>query len=70
DIPGQGSGGPGILSLNFQVRVLPDVPRGIYQATASLVASNGSATQNELQLNFSALAPVEVTGAGPAPSNS
>lgn len=70
DIPGQSSGGPGILSLNFQVRVLPDVPRGIYQATASLVASNGSATQNELQLNFAALAPVEVTGAGPTPSNS
>lgn len=62
DIPGQGSGGPGILSLTFQVRVLPDVPRGIYQATASLVASNGSPTQNQIQINYAALAPVEVTG--------
>ena len=69
DVPGQGGGGPGILSLTFQVRVLPDVPRGIYQATATLVASNGSTTQNEVQLNYSALAPVEVTGPGPAPSN-
>ncbi|MHB1526021.1 MAG: COG1361 family protein [Candidatus Dormibacteria bacterium] len=69
EIPGQGSGGPGILSLTFQVMVLPDVPRGIYQATATLVASNGSTTQDQIQLNYAALAPVEVTGPGPAPSN-
>ncbi len=69
DIPGQSGGGPGILSLSFQVTVLPDVPRGIYQATATLVASNGSTTQDQIQLNYTALAPVEVTGPGPAPSN-
>ncbi len=65
DIPGQSSSGPGILTLTFEVKVLPDVPRGVYQATASLVASNGSPTENELQLNYGSLAPVTVTGPQP-----
>jgi len=65
DIPGQSSSGPGILTLTFEVKVLPDVPRGVYQATAGLVASNGSPTENELQLNYGALAPVTVLGPQP-----
>ncbi len=62
DIPGEGSGGPGVLSLTFQVKVLPDVGAGVYQASATVVAGTGSSSENELQLNFTGLAPVQVTG--------
>lgn len=62
DVPGQGSGGPGILTLEFSVKVLPDVGAGVYPATASVIAGDGSTTQNDVQLNFNSLAPVEVTG--------
>lgn len=62
DIPGQSGAGPGLLTLTFQVEVLPDVGRGVYSATAGLVASNGSASQNDLQLNYGPLAAVTVTG--------
>ena len=62
DIPGQSGSGPGLLTLTFEVKVLPDVGRGVYSATAGLVASNGSASQNEVQLNYGPLAAVTVTG--------
>lgn len=62
DIPGQGSGGPGILSLDFTVKVLADVGAGVYPATASVVAGDGSTTQNDIQVNVNSLAPVQVTG--------
>lgn len=62
EIPGQGSGGPGVLSLSFQVRVLPDVGPGVYQASATVVAGTGSSTENELQSDYTGLAPVQVTG--------
>lgn len=62
DIPGRSGSGPGILSISFEVQILADVGRGIYLASAGLVASNGSPTQNDLQLNYGALAPVTVTG--------
>ena len=63
DVPGAGSSGPGILSLNFTVEVLPLVPVGTYTCSASLVASTGSQTQNYIQQNYTALAAVQVTGA-------
>lgn len=62
DIPGKSSSGPGTLSLTFQVLVLAIVPGGIYTASASVVASTGSQTGNYLQQNYTALAPVQVTG--------
>lgn len=64
DVPGQNSGGPGVLEISFQVQVLSDVGRGIYQATATVVASNGSSDENDIELNYDSLAPVEVTGPG------
>jgi uncharacterized repeat protein (TIGR01451 family) len=63
DVPGAGSAGPGILSMSFTVEVLPTVPHGIYTCSASLVASTGSQTQDFIQHNYTALAPVQVTGA-------
>ncbi len=60
-IPGRGSGGPGVLNIAFQVQVQKVVPTGIYQSSASVVASTGSSTQNDLMANYSALAPVDVT---------
>lgn len=62
DIPGAGSSGPGTLSLTFTVQVLAIVPAGIYTCSATLVASTGSQTQNYLQTNYGALAPLQVTG--------
>ena len=62
DIPGQSGSGPGLLTLTFEVKVLPDVGRGVYSATAGMVAGNGSASQNEVQLNYGPLAAVTVTG--------
>ncbi|MGH7640184.1 MAG: hypothetical protein ACREN7_03615 [Candidatus Dormibacteria bacterium] len=62
DLPGAGSGGPGVVSINFTVEVLPLVPRGTYTCTAVLVASTGSQTQNYIQNDYTSLAPVVVTG--------
>ena len=62
DVPGAGSGGPAVLSLSFSVLVLATVPQGIYTCSASLVASTGSQTQDYIQHNYSALAPLQVTG--------
>lgn len=62
DLPGAGSGGPGILSVTFSVQVLATVAQGIYTCSASLVASTGSQTQDYIQHNYTALAPVQVTG--------
>jgi len=62
DIPGAGSSGPGTLSLTFTVQVLSIVPQGLYTCSATLVASTGSQTQNYLQSNYGALAPLQVTG--------
>jgi len=61
DLPGAGSGGPGSLSLSFSVEVLSVVPQGIYTCSASLVASTGSQTQNYIQQNYTALAPIQVS---------
>jgi len=61
DVPGASSSGPGILSLSFIVEVLPIDPRGIYSCSATLVASTGSQTQNYIQQDYTALAPVQVT---------
>ena len=61
DIPGSSSGGPGTLSITFQVRVLPDVGPGVYQASATVVTGTGSSSQDDIQTNYAALAPVAVT---------
>jgi uncharacterized repeat protein (TIGR01451 family) len=62
DIPGSSAGGPGVLTITFQVRVLPDVGAGVYQASATVVTGTGSSNENEIQTNYSALTPVAVTG--------
>ncbi|MFZ0169105.1 MAG: hypothetical protein WAL64_06740 [Candidatus Dormiibacterota bacterium] len=61
DLPGAGSGGPGSLSLSFSVEVLSVVPQGVYTCSATLVASTGSQTQNYIQQNYTALAPLQVS---------
>jgi uncharacterized repeat protein (TIGR01451 family) len=61
DLPGAGSGGPGSLSLSFSVQALAVVPPGIYTCSASLVASTGSQTQDYIQQNYTALAPLQVS---------
>ncbi len=61
DIPGASSSGPGVLALTFQVMVLEETPAGTYTCSASTVASTGSQTQNYIQQNYTALAPVQVT---------
>ncbi|MHB1501670.1 MAG: COG1361 family protein [Candidatus Dormibacteria bacterium] len=62
DVPGQSGSSPGLLTLTFEVKVLPDVGRGAYSASAGLIAGNGSASQNDILLNYGSLAPVTVTG--------
>ena len=62
DIPGSGAGGPGVLTITFEVRVLPDVGAGVYQASATVVTGTGSSNQNYVQTNYAALTPVAVTG--------
>jgi hypothetical protein len=62
DIPGESSGGPGVLNIDFQVDVLPDVGPGTYESSASVVASYGSSDENQAQLNFGGLAAVVITG--------
>jgi hypothetical protein len=64
DIPGESSGGPGILNLEFQVKVLADVGPGTYESSATLVASYGGSTQNDAQINDGGLAPVTISGPG------
>ncbi|MGH7704705.1 MAG: hypothetical protein ACRENY_02450 [Candidatus Dormibacteria bacterium] len=62
DLPGAGSGGPGVISLSFIVEVLSDVPAGTYTCTAVLVAGTGSQTQDYIQRDYTALAAVQVAG--------
>ncbi len=62
DIPGQGSGGPGVLAVAFVAVVENTVARGTYDCSASVVVGTGSLTALQQLQNYSSLAPVQVTG--------